>query len=230
MSFVKTWDPFITVAEAAIIARRTKGWVRDQAVCGRVDSRSDERGRRLVSRNDICRLVLLRSSLTDDERFAALEEMITSDRTDDEQYEYDSLSLRSTGMPTGTSELDGLQSALERQRDAGILSETFGPVENYVDIKDVKVAIADEAKNIVAGARRAAYGKPEQNFERIARFWQAYFENTGRGAVKITAQDVSPLMRLMKEARLAETPDHRDSFVDIVGYALTGAEVAGVKA
>lgn len=94
---------------------------------------------------------------------------------------------------------------------------------------DVKAEIADEAKRIVSGARRSAYGKPEQNFERIARFWQAYFENTGRGAVNITAADVSPMMRLMKEGRLCETPDHRDSFVDLVGYTLTGAEVNGVK-
>lgn len=94
---------------------------------------------------------------------------------------------------------------------------------------DVKAAIADRAKEIVNGARRSAYGAPENNFERIARFWQAYFENTGRGDVKITARDISPLMRLMKEARLAETPDHLDSFVDLVGYALTGAEVNGVK-
>lgn len=95
--------------------------------------------------------------------------------------------------------------------------------------KDVKTEIADEAKRIVTGARRSAYGSPEQNFERIARFWQAYFENTGRGDLKITAADVSPMMRLMKEARLCETPDHRDSFVDLVGYTLTGAEVNGVK-
>lgn len=94
---------------------------------------------------------------------------------------------------------------------------------------DIKAEIADEAKRIVSGARRSAYGKPEQNFERIARFWQAYFENTGRGDVKITAQDVSPMMRLMKEARLAESPTHRDSFVDLVGYTLTGAEVNGVS-
>lgn len=93
---------------------------------------------------------------------------------------------------------------------------------------DVKVAIADEAKRIVSGARRSAYGKPENNFERIARFWQAYFLNTGR-EVTITAADVSPMMRLMKEARLCESPGHYDSYVDIVGYALTGAEVAGVK-
>lgn len=95
---------------------------------------------------------------------------------------------------------------------------------------DVKAAIADDAKKIVSGARRAAYGKPEDNFERIAKFWQAYFENTGRHAANVTAADVSPLMRLMKEARLCETPDHRDSFVDLVGYTLTGAEINGVAA
>ncbi len=94
---------------------------------------------------------------------------------------------------------------------------------------DVKAAIADEAKSIVNGARRSAYGKPEDNFERIARFWDAYFKNTGRD-IDVTAADVSPLMRLMKEARLAETPDHRDSFVDLIGYAMTGAEVNGVAA
>lgn len=111
-----------------------------------------------------------------------------------------------------------------------IAVETFGPLENYVTEPDIKVEIADEAKNIVSGARRSAYGKPENNFERIAKFWQAYFENTGRGAASVTARDVSPLMRLMKEARLCETPDHRDSFVDLVGYTLTGAEVNKVAA
>ncbi|MBZ9973545.1 DUF6378 domain-containing protein [Mesorhizobium sp. BR1-1-12] len=95
---------------------------------------------------------------------------------------------------------------------------------------DVKAAIADDAKRIVSGARRSAYGKPEDNFERIAKFWQAYFENTGRTEAKVTAADVSPLMRLMKEARLCETPDHRDSFVDLVGYTLTGAEINKVVA
>ena len=93
---------------------------------------------------------------------------------------------------------------------------------------DIKAHIADEAKRIVMGARRANYGTPENNFERIARFWTAYMQNTGRD-VTITAADVSPLMRLMKEARLCETPDHLDSHVDLVGYTLTGAEVNGVK-
>jgi len=91
--------------------------------------------------------------------------------------------------------------------------------------EDIKQTLLDEAGTIVNGARRSAYGLPENNFERIARFWQAYFENTGRGEVNITAADVSPLMRLMKEARLCESPAHYDSFCDIIGYTLTGAEV-----
>ena len=114
-------------------------------------------------------------------------------------------------------------------------SSSGGQSESFCDSvlgtpkPDVKTAIADEAKNIVNGARRNAYGRPEDNFERIARFWKAYFENTGR-PIDLTAADVSPLMRLMKEASLCETPDHRDSFVDLVGYTLTGAEINGVAA
>ena len=112
------------------------------------------------------------------------------------------------------------------------MSESFdgSSVERSVPRQpDVKEAIADEAKRIVTGARRANYGKPENNFERIARLWTAHLKNTGRD-VEIVAGDVSLLMILMKVARLAETPDHRDSFVDVVGYALTGAEVNGVSA
>jgi len=95
--------------------------------------------------------------------------------------------------------------------------------------RDIKMHIVNEAARVVTGARRKDYGTPEDNFERIAKFWQAYFENTGRGSVAITAQDVSPMMRLMKEARLCESPNHLDSFVDIVGYTMTGAEVNGVE-
>jgi hypothetical protein len=92
-------------------------------------------------------------------------------------------------------------------------------------MNNVKQNLLDEAGKIVNGARRKDYGTPEENFARIAKFWQAYMENTGRAEAKITAADVSPLMRLMKEARLCETPSHRDSFVDIIGYTLTGAEI-----
>lgn len=89
---------------------------------------------------------------------------------------------------------------------------------------EIKQQLLAEAGRVVNGPRRSAYGTPEANFIRIARFWQAYFENTGR-RIEITAADVSPMMRLMKEARLCETPNHYDSHVDLIGYTLTGAEV-----
>lgn len=89
-------------------------------------------------------------------------------------------------------------------------------------------SIADEAKRIVAGVRRKQYGTPERSFEGIARYWTAYFQNTGRD-ITVTAQDVSPLMRLMKEGRLNGQPDHRDSLVDLIGYTLTDAELRGIE-
>lgn len=96
---------------------------------------------------------------------------------------------------------------------------------------DVKEDIASEALRIVTGSRRSAYGTPERNFERIARLWNAHLANRFHDLpenVRLAPGDVAALMRLMKEARLAETPDHRDSFVDLVGYSLCGAEVAGI--
>lgn len=91
---------------------------------------------------------------------------------------------------------------------------------------DIKAQITEEALRIVDGDRRGAYGAPERNFTRIARFWTAYLQNTGRSVV-ITAADVAPLMRMVKEARLCATPGHYDSYVDLVGYTLLDAEVNG---
>lgn len=112
---------------------------------------------------------------------------------------------------------------------------------------DIKTWIAAQAANIVNGARRKGYGTPENNFHRIGLLWQAWLEARGfaiiprsilaeedknyiqLAEVKIDAKWVSPMMRLMKEARLCETPDHLDSLTDLVGYTLTGAEVNGVQ-
>jgi hypothetical protein len=96
--------------------------------------------------------------------------------------------------------------------------------ETLSPLPDVKVELLDEAKRIVTGARRAAYGKPEDNFARIARLWNAHRENCGKTG-DVTPADVAMLMILMKVARLAESPAHRDSTVDIVGYAACYAEL-----
>ena len=91
-------------------------------------------------------------------------------------------------------------------------------------MSDVKTDVIGEAQRIVTGARCAAYGPPEDNFRRISDLWNAHLINTGRTAV-FEPRDVAAFMILMKMARLAETPDHRDSIVDIIGYAACYAEM-----
>lgn len=69
--------------------------------------------------------------------------------------------------------------------------------------------------------RRATYGSPAPNFRRIADFWNVYWGHRSFGLTltPFNEIDVATMMRLVKEARLIETPDHRDSLVDIAGYA-----------
>lgn len=111
-------------------------------------------------------------------------------------------------------------------------------------MSDIKDRIVYEAARIVSGVRRGQYAPPERNFERIAILWNAYFAAKGLVLIPVAldeihplrehfrellAQDVSPMMRLMKEARIIESPKHYDSHVDLVGYTLNGAEVNGVE-
>jgi hypothetical protein len=80
-----------------------------------------------------------------------------------------------------------------------------------------------EAMKITAVDRNKAYGNPEDNFSNIANLWNAYF--TAQGILTcITSCDVANLMILMKVARLSTNLGHRDSLLDIAGYAACGAD------
>lgn len=76
-----------------------------------------------------------------------------------------------------------------------------------------RVRILDEAKRVVTKDRNADYGDPEDNFRQIAALWAAYKQ------VPFTSADVAIMSALIKVARLAKTPGHHDSCVDIAGYA-----------
>jgi hypothetical protein len=73
--------------------------------------------------------------------------------------------------------------------------------------------------------RRRNYGPPIQNFDRIAALWQVALGPLLQPGAIVTKAHVAQLMRLVKEARLVETPDHWDSLVDIVGYVECHADV-----
>lgn len=72
------------------------------------------------------------------------------------------------------------------------------------------------------------YGKAEDNFDRIARLWNAHLINTGvidGHAQVLDAGDVAMMCALLKIARLQNMPDHPDSWIDLAGYAACGGEV-----
>jgi hypothetical protein len=75
--------------------------------------------------------------------------------------------------------------------------------------------ILEEAHKIIYGDREATYGAPGKNLQVIADFWTTYLNSTAR---ELSAEDVCNMMVLLKVARLANTPGHHDSLVDICGY------------
>lgn len=75
-------------------------------------------------------------------------------------------------------------------------------------LDEAKAAVADRGKN---------YGDVYTNHERIATMWTVLLGH------EVKAEQVAMMMVALKLARLVETPDHMDSWVDIAGYAWTGA-------
>lgn len=86
-----------------------------------------------------------------------------------------------------------------------------------------------EAALCVLKDRNQAYGSPESNFGNIANLWNSYLSaKTGINLLSnpfITAVDVALLMDLVKTARLATNPTHRDSWVDKAGYSACGGDI-----
>ena len=88
-------------------------------------------------------------------------------------------------------------------------------------------ALLADAFNCVMQDRNASYGNPEDNFRDIANYWNSYCQQRGimqNGSHFIVPQDVAHLMILLKMARLGKNMAHRDSLVDIAGYAACAAD------
>lgn len=86
--------------------------------------------------------------------------------------------------------------------------------------KKTKSNVLAEASEIIYGDREQTYGHPSKNLDVIADMWNAYMK--GRITVEnylLNAKDVAAMMILLKAARLANNQSHRDSVVDICGYA-----------
>lgn len=80
--------------------------------------------------------------------------------------------------------------------------------------------VLTQAAAIVDGDREKTYGSPAKNLETIAEFWTTWLK--GRGVLvdqaMLTFDDVACMMTMLKMARLANDPEHKDSQIDACGY------------
>ena len=79
--------------------------------------------------------------------------------------------------------------------------------------------ILKEADRLTHGDRNKNYGSPLVNHQRIAQLWSVWLET------EITPAQAAMCLALVKIARLIETPDHLDSFVDLAAYASIAGEI-----
>lgn len=106
--------------------------------------------------------------------------------------------------------------------NSGFYEPCWAPVVTEPDPPTV------QAKKLVRGQRENVYGHPLDNHERIARLWNARLHE--KLSESLTAEDCAACMRLVKEARLIQSPGHRDSLVDIAGYADVEYEIRTERA
>lgn len=93
-------------------------------------------------------------------------------------------------------------------------AEICNKPKEYPDLGD----ICQEAYTLINGDRQEDYGKPEDNFQLIANFWNDFLKRKYNVGYNIKPRDVTIMMILLKVAR--ETSGYkRDTLVDICGYA-----------
>lgn len=76
------------------------------------------------------------------------------------------------------------------------------------------------AATIISADRQATYGPAKDNFSSTGRLWAQVL------GVPVTPEQVALCMVLLKIDRLRVTPSHEDTWVDILGYAALGGEIA----
>ena len=109
--------------------------------------------------------------------------------------------------PLGQTATDGFSFSVGQEEEVPFMPE------NTLDKAE---GLMNEAQNKVTGERQDDYGDPRKNFTRIASLWESYL------GTEIRPSDVAALFMLAKLSRLANTIDHEDSWVDLIGYSALG--------
>lgn len=145
-------------------------------------------------------------------------------------FAHEDLSCKLNGMPSMWDSDFGLDHSANVGKKVGTPTDTPTAPDTPTDAPTTRAEILDAAKKIVTGDREKQYGKPEDNFAVIARFWEVYLNHRCVDAMSgliLNPDDVAMLMALMKVARIMTGTFKEDSYIDACGYLSCAAEIAG---
>ena len=100
-----------------------------------------------------------------------------------------------------------------------MMREMFDLNGERMGMGTTKQSLLTEADALINGQRQEDYGDKLQNFAQIAMGLQMILAPKLQHGQEITPEDVAMCMIQVKIARLAKSPDHRDSILDVAGYA-----------
>ena len=83
--------------------------------------------------------------------------------------------------------------------------------------------ILEEAHKLVYGPRQEAYGKPQDNFDRVAAGWSVLLGSD------VTPAQVALCMAWLKMCRLVHEATDADGYTDGAAYIALAGELAGAK-
>lgn len=133
----------------------------------------------------------------------------------------DNLSCKIDGIPMWWDSDFGLdEHIVDVNKKVSTPTDTPTETDTPTDTPTTRAEILDAAKKIVTGDREKQYGKPEDNFDVIARLWTTYAGHS------FTPVDVAVMMTLLKVARIKTGHYKIDSYVDACGYLACAAEIA----
>lgn len=100
------------------------------------------------------------------------------------------------------------------------MNKRIGFTQQIESNSSVREQILSAAIRCVCGDREEDYGSHENNFERIASFWNTYL-----GVDAIEPKDVAAMLALLKIDRIASGHAKTDNWIDLAGYAACGGEL-----
>ena len=90
--------------------------------------------------------------------------------------------------------------------------------------KEDRASLLFDAEEAVNQDRNETYDEPTIDLNRIAGAWSWYLN--ARNHEYLDGHDVAAMMILLKLSRTIGSPEHRDSWLDVAGWAACGWDCA----